>query len=66
MALGTERTLAVAGVWVRFWEWLAGLAKRLAVPPQTAARYISPLAGWLRRHPPVPLKGQGLQASLKR
>jgi two-component system sensor histidine kinase ChvG len=53
MALGTERALAVSGLWARVLEWLTALAKQLAVPLSVAGHAIAPVFEWARRHPVV-------------
>ena len=44
MALGTERALAVTGIWARVLEWLTAIAKQLAVPLSLAGNAIAPAA----------------------
>ncbi len=53
MALGTERALAVTGIWARVLEWLTAIAKQLAVPLSLAGNAIAPAAERLRQQPIV-------------
>lgn len=53
MALGTERDLAVTGVWARMLEWAAAVARQLAAPLAALLALISPALEWLSRRPLV-------------
>lgn len=53
MALGTERALAVTGVWARMLEWITAAARQLAAPLAALLALISPALEWLSRRPLV-------------
>jgi two-component system sensor histidine kinase ChvG len=53
MAVGTERALAVVGVWSRLWEWLTASLRSSGELVAAAGRVVQPAGSWLRRHPIV-------------
>ena len=53
MALGTERALAVSGVWARTLEGVSGAARQFAAPLAAASSRVAPALAWLNRRPLV-------------